>query len=501
MFYKINICQYLIGNIGMVKTYGNFIAGKWVASSSDETFESTNPANGKSLGLFQQSNSKDVDLAVSVAKKAFDEWRLVPPPVRGRYLQKVADYLRANKRKYGKFVTLEMGKQLSEGLSDVQEAIDILEYMAGEGRRLFGYTTTSELRDKFAMTLRMPLGPVGLITPWNFPIAIPAWKIAPALICGNTIVFKPSSDTPLTAIEFVKIFERVGIPKGVINLVTGSGKDVGTPLVKHKDIRGISFTGSVNTGKFIKASAGLKKIGLELGGKNPIIILEDADLDLAVEGVLWGAFGTTGQRCTAASRVIVHEKIKDAFEKKLLEKVKNLDVGNGLTCDVGPLVNKSALEKVKKYVKLGRKEGKLLYGGDQISGKGFFHEPTIFTEVKPNAKIAQEEIFGPVLAIISVKNLDEAIKVANSITYGLSSSIYTQDVNLAFKAMRDVEAGVTYINSSTIGSEVHLPFGGVKETGGTREAGIEGINEFSETKTVYIDFSGKLQKAQMKNED
>jgi len=484
-----------------VQTHGNYIAGKWVASHTGKTFKSINPANEKTIGHFQQSDKRDVNLAVAAAKKAYEEWRLVPPPERGRYLQKAADYIRANKRKYGKLVTLEMGKQLSEGLSDVQEAIDILEYMAGEGRRLFGHTTTSELRDKFAMTIRIPLGPCGLITPWNFPIAVPAWKIAPALVCGNTVVFKPSSDTPLCAAEFVKVFERVGVPKGVVNLVTGGGRDVGTPLIKHKDIRGVSFTGSVETGAFIKREAGLKKVGTELGGKNPIIIMDDADLDLAVEGVVWGAFGTTGQRCTAASRVIIHKNIKKVFEEKLLARTKRLRIGDGLKNDVGPLVNQQAVDKVKRYVAIGYKEGKHLCGGKPIGGKGFFFEPTIFTDVKASAAIAQEEIFGPVLAIVPVNSLKSAIKVANSIKYGLSSSIYTKDINAAFVAMRDLESGLTYINSSTIGSEVHLPFGGVKETGGTREAGIEGINEFTETKTIYVDYSGKLQKAQMKDSE
>ncbi len=484
----------------MVKTYGNYMGGKWVSSHTGETFKSLNPANEKSLGNFQKSDKRDVDLAVKAAQKAYEEWRLVPPPERGRYLQKAADYLRQNKRRYGRFVTNEMGKQISEGISDVQEAIDILEYMAGEGRRLYGHTTTSELRDKFAMTIRMPLGPVGLITPWNFPIAIPAWKMAPALVCGNSVVFKPSSDTPLTAIEFVKVFEKVGVPKGVISLITGSGRDVGVPMVKHKDLRGISFTGNKSTGEFIKANAGLKKVGLELGGKNPIIVMDDADLDLALEGVLWGAFGTTGQRCTAASRVIVHRKVKEEFEKRLVERTTKLKIGSGLKYEVGPLINKSAVEKVESYVKIGKKEGKMLCGGSAIKDKGFFYKPTIFTEVKPSAKISQEEIFGPVLAIIPVNGLDEAIKAANSIEFGLSSSIYTKKVDIAFRAMRDIESGLTYINSSTIGSEVHLPFGGVKGTGGTKEAGIEGINEFSDTKTVYVDFSGKLQKAQMKDE-
>ena len=371
--------------------------------------------------------------------------------------------------------------------------------MAGEGRRLFGNTTPSELKDKFAMTVRMPVGVVGLITPWNFPIAIPAWKSAAALICGNSIVWKPSSDTPLCAVEFAKLIDEAGFPKGVFNMVTGSGWEIGDEIVRHQMIRGISFTGSRETGEHILRNAGVKKIGLELGGKNAIIILEDADLDLAVDGVVWGAFGTTGQRCTSASRVIVHEKIKSLFEKKLLARVKNLKVGEGIHHDIGPLINLKAVEKSARYVQIGLDEGaKLLFGGKPLNvhGKGFFFQPTIFTDCKSEMRICQDEIFGPVLSIIPVKSFDEAIRVSNSVSYGLSSAIYTADIQKAFRAINKLEAGLTYVNSSTIGSECHLPFGGVKGTGnGTREAGIYGIDEFSEIKTVYFDYSGKLQKA------
>src|SRR3989338_6249664 len=392
-----------------------------------------------------------------------------------------------------------MGKQLSEGLGDVQEAIDVFEYMAGEGRRLLGYTTPSELRNKFCMTTRRPVGIAGLITPWNFPIAIPAWKASAALICGNSIVLKPSSDTPLCAIELVKVMQKAGVPDNVVNLVTGSGEGVGNVIVRHPKIRCLSFTGHRDTGAWILANAGIKKVGLEMGGKNPIIVMDDADVELAVEGAVWGGFGTTGQRCTAASRVIVHEKIKNEFEEAFVEKTRKLKVGDGMTCDVGPLVNAAALEKTRKYVKLGKREGKLLSGGNALTrSTGFFHEPTIFTNVKWDARIAQEEIFGPVVSVIPVKGFDEAIRAANSIEYGLSTSIYTRDVNKAFLAIEKLDAGITYVNASTIGAEVHLPFGGVKSTGnGTREAGQEGIHEFSETKAVYLDYSGRLQRAQI----
>lgn len=395
-------------------------------------------------------------------------------------------------------MTMEMGKVIDESRGDVQEAIDIFEYMAGEGRRLFGNTTPSELKNKFCMTIRIPIGIVGLITPWNFPIAIPAWKIAPALICGNTIVFKPSSDTPLCAAELIKIIEKAGVPKGVLNMVTGPGKSVGEAIITHPKIRGLSFTGSRDVGLKLTNKAGLKKVGLELGGKNAIIVMDDANLDLAVDGIIWGGYGTTGQRCTAASRVIVHKKVQKELERKLLRRIRKLKLGSGLkkSTDIGPLVNENAVVKVHKYTNIGKKEGaKLLCGGNII--KGNYYQPTLFTNVKKGMRIAKEEIFGPFVSIILVKNVDEAINVCNSVSYGLSSSMYTNNLANAFKAIERIEAGITYINSSTIGSEVHLPFGGVKDTGnGTREAGILGIDEFSEIKTIYVDYSGRLQKAQ-----
>lgn len=473
-----------------------YIGGKWVKSSSGKTFKSFNPATGKPIDTFQKGNAKDVNLAVKAARKAYKKYRLVPAPERGEILFEISHLLKQDKKRLGKLVTNEMGKQIKEGLGDVQEAIDVFEYMAAEGRRFFGHTTTSELPSKFAMTVRTPIGVCGLISPWNFPIAIPAWKLAPCLIAGNTAVFKPATDTPKCATELIKILIKAGVPGGVVNLVTGSGSEVGTPIVKHPGIDMVSFTGSRETGLFVTKNAGLKKLGLELGGKNPIIVMDDADLDLAVEGIVWGAFGTTGQRCTATSRVIIHKKVEKQLLDKLCKRTKKLSIGSGHKCDVGPLVNQAAVEKVKQYVAIGKKEAKLVCGGEQI--KGNFFQPTIFKGVPPKARIAQEEIFGPVLSIITISSLREAIKVANGISYGLSTAIYTQDVNKAFTAVRDLESGLTYVNSSTIGSEVHLPFGGVKETGnGAREAGILGLEEFSEVKTVYIDYSGKLQKAQI----
>ncbi len=483
------------------KIYKLFINGKWINSESGETFPSINPTNEKVIGKFQKGNEEDVDKAVEAAEKAFKKWSEVPTPKRGLILLKIAQLLKQNKEKLARELTMEMGKVIEEARGDVQEAIDMAEYMAGEGRRLFGYTTPSELRNKFCMTIRSPVGICGLITPWNFPFAIPAWKIMPALICGNTIVFKPSSDTPLCATRLVEILERAGVPKGVVNLVIGPGGSVGMSIVKHEKVRCISFTGHKDTGKMILKEAGLKKVGLELGGKNGIIVMDDADLNLALDGVIWGGYGTTGQRCTAASRVIVHKKIKKKFERMLVNRIKRLKLGNGLNIktDVGPLINKQAQEKSAKYTEIGLNEGaKLLIGGKIPKMKGFFFKPTLFTDCSIDMRICQEEIFGPIVSLIPVKDFEEAIEAINSVEYGLSSSIYTNDMSKAFKAIQKIESGITYINSSTIGAEIHLPFGGIKHTGiGTREGGIEGIHEFSETKTVYIDYSGKLQKAQI----
>jgi len=486
----------------MVENYKLYIDGKWINSESEETFPSLNPANPKDVvGKFQLGNENDVEKAVDAADKAFKKWSKTPAPKRGLILLKAAQMLRERKEELARLLTREMGKVINEARGDIQESIDMTEYMAGEGRRLFGYTTPSELKDKFCMSIRLPIGICGLITPWNFPFAIPSWKITPALICGDTIIFKPSSDTPLCATKFVEILEKVGVPKGVLNLVTGPGEATGMPMIRNEKIRAISFTGHRDTGKTILKEAGLKKVGLELGGKNGIIVMDDADLNLALDGVIWGGYGTTGQRCTAASRVIVHEKIKEKFEKILVNRIKKLKLGNGLNpkTDVGPLINKAAQEKSKSYVDIGLDEGaKLLVGGKIPKMNGFFFEPTLFTNCSIDMRISQEEIFGPIVSLIPVKNFDETIEAMNSVEYGLSSSIYTKDMRNAFLAIQQIEAGITYINSSTIGAEVHLPFGGVKHTGiGTREGGWTGIEEFSEIKTVYVDYSGKLQKAQI----
>ncbi|HLD12823.1 MAG TPA: aldehyde dehydrogenase family protein [Candidatus Nanoarchaeia archaeon] len=480
-------------------TYQNFINGEWVTSRSKKTFTSINPANEKVLGKFQASNFYDIEQAVQAAINARTAWKNVPAPERAYYLYTIKELLTKHKQRLGKLVATEMGKVMNEALGDVQEAIDIFEYMAGEGRRMYGKTTPSELRNKICYTQRKPHGIAGIITPWNFPIAIPAWKMAPALITGNTIVWKPSSDTPLCALELVELIHEAGIPKGVINLVTGSGKETGMPLVQHPKIDVVSFTGHRDTGKTILQTAGIKKVGLEMGGKNAIIVMDDADIDLAVDGILWGGYGTTGQRCTATSRIIAHQTIAKELEEKLLIRIKKLRLGPGTkeTTDIGPLINKAAQTKTAEYTHLGKEEGATLtYGGNIPQGKGYYYQPTLFTNVQPNMRIAQEEIFGPVVALITVKDLPEAITVCNAIDYGLSAAVYTHNINHAFQALQHLETGIVYVNAPTIGAEVHLPFGGTKQTGWGREAGWTGIEEFSEEQTIYIDYSGKLQKAQ-----
>ncbi|HZQ04492.1 MAG TPA: aldehyde dehydrogenase family protein [Gaiellaceae bacterium] len=471
-----------------------------------ETFESIAPATGETLGVFPRSGAAEVDRAVASARAAFEDWRLVPAPERGNILFRFAELLRAHKAELTDLMTREMGKVKAEAGGDVQEAIDMSYYMGGEGRRLFGQTTPSELRDKFMMSVRMPVGVVGAITPWNFPIAIPAWKLCPALVCGNTIVFKPAEDTPLLADRFVALLAEAGLPDGVVTVVHGFGEEAGDALVRHPDVPVITFTGSRETGVAVTKAAAdlLKHVHLELGGKNAIIVMDDADLDLAVEGIVWSAFGTSGQRCTAASRVIVHDAVYEELQSKLVAAAERLRLGPGWEdeTDVGPLINRAALEKVHAYTRIGLDEGaKLLTGGEPLAdGPGFYYRPTVFADVEPAMRIAQEEIFGPTTALIPVASFEEAVAAANSVQYGLSSSIYTRDVNRAFRALRDLQAGITYVNAGTIGAEVHLPFGGVKATGnGHREAGQAALDVFTEWKSIYVDYSGRLQRAQIDN--
>lgn len=492
----------------MSDVFKNHIDGVWVESRSEKTFENRNPANRHDLiGLFPASSLEDVNRAVEAAKKAFSRWRLVPAPKRGEILYRVGELLRRHKEEIARGMTREMGKILKETRGDVQEGIDTAFYTAGEGRRLFGETTTSELPDKFAMSVRSPIGVCALITPWNFPMAIPTWKLFPALLCGNTVVLKPAEDTPFTAVKLFEILAEAGVPRGVVNLIHGRGEEVGAALVRHHDVKLVSFTGSAAVGREIASVCGqqLKRVALELGGKNAQIVMEDADLNLALEGALWGAFGTTGQRCTATSRLILHRDIKKELTDMLVARAEKIKIGEGMDegVEMGPLINDAARERVYRYVEIGKKEGARLLTGGSIyeEGKwidGCFYRPTIFDQVTPSMRVAQEEIFGPVLSIIEVKSFDEAIEVINGTTYGLSSSIYTRDVERSFRAMRDIEAGITYINGPTIGAEVHLPFGGVKDTGnGHREAGTTVYDIFSEWKSIYVDYSGKLQKAQI----
>jgi acyl-CoA reductase-like NAD-dependent aldehyde dehydrogenase len=493
------------------REYANYINGKWVKAGAGKTFENRNPANQDDLvGIFQESDADDLNAAVEAASKAYETWRLTPAPKRAEYLFRVGDILKRRKDEMAREMTREMGKVVDETKGDIQEAIDMAFLAAGEGRRLFGVTTPSELHNKFNMAVRMPLGVAGLITPWNFPMAIPAWKGMAALICGNTVVIKPASLTPLSVVMLTEAFEEAGLPAGVWNMVTGGGREVGEPMLKHPKIRVISFTGSTGVGRDINVACApqFKHVHLEMGGKNVIMVMEDADVDLAVDGALWGAFGTTGQRCTAASRVVVHDDVYDEFVEKLASRAKKLRVGNGLDAkvDMGPSVSASQLKTVAEYVQIGIDEGaKLATGGHVLSdgdyAKGFFHEPTVFSEVTADMRIAQEEIFGPVTAVIRCKSLEHAIEIGNGVKYGLSSSIYTRDVNKAFIAMRDMITGIFYVNAPTIGAEVHLPFGGVKETGnGHREAGVAGIDVFTEWKSIYIDYSGALQRAQIDTE-
>ncbi len=489
------------------RIFSNWIGGESRPSHSGELFENRNPADRDDLiGLFAQSTTEDADAAVAAAAAAFDSWRLVPAPRRAEILLRAAQLITERKEQFARDMTREMGKVLEETRGDVQEAIDMTAFMAGEGRRLYGQTVPSELPDKFAMSMRQPVGVCALITPWNFPMAIPSWKIAPALVCGNTVVLKPATLTPLSALNFVNVLIEAGVPPGVVNLVTG-GPDVGTRLSTHESVTVVSFTGSTAVGRLVNQNAApsFKKVHLEMGGKNVIIVMDDAPLELAVEGCLWGGFGTTGQRCTAASRVVVHDRIYDDFLEAFVRGVQSLRVGNGLdpTIQVGPVVSEAQLDTVTRYVEIGRQEGaRLVVGGHRLGAdayaKGWFHEPTVFAGVDPQMRIAQEEIFGPVVSVIRCRSLDEAIAIGNGVAYGLSASIYTRDVNTAFRAMRDLYTGIFYVNAPTIGAEVHLPFGGTRATGnGHREAGTAALDVFSEWKSVYVDFSGRLQRAQI----
>lgn len=490
----------------------NYINGQWLSAKSGATLESRNPADWRELvATFPRSDAADIDAAVETARSAYRSWRLVPAPARGELIHRVGELLIQHKEELAQLMSREMGKPIAEARGDVQEGIDCAFYYAGEGRRLFGQTTPSEMPNKFAMSVRMPIGVCALITPWNFPVAIPCWKAMPALVCGNTVILKPAKDTSACASFLVRMFHEAGLPPGTINLVHGSGEEVGNALLEHPGIDLVSFTGSSKTGAEVGTICGRthKRVCLELGGKNAQVVMEDADLELALEGAVWGAFGTTGQRCTATSRLILHRDIKDKFTAMLLERTSKLRLGAGINpnTDVGPLVNSAQLQGVNNYLEIALSEGaKVLIGGERVKTEelehGFFFQPTILDGVTPKMRVAREEIFGPVVALMEVSSFEEAIALLNDTPYGLSSSVYTRDVNRAFQAMRDIEAGITYINGPTIGAEVHLPFGGVKQTGnGHREAGSAALDVFTDWKTVYVDFSGQLQRAQIDNRE
>ncbi|MDL1900428.1 aldehyde dehydrogenase family protein [Anaerolineae bacterium CFX9] len=491
----------------MAEMVRNYIGGEWVAAQSGETFDSFNPATEEVLAAAAKSGAADVDAAVQAARAAYKEWRLMPAPRRGEILYALAEVLKQRKEELARLMTQEMGKVLSEARGDVQEAIDMAYYMGGEGRRLLGYTAPVEMPDKFGMALRDSVGVIGVITAWNFPVAVPSWKILPALVAGNAVVFKPSEETPATGAAFVRCFEEAGLPPGVLNIVHGAS-EAGTALVNHPGVRVISFTGSTETGlKVYTAAAAVgKKVCLEMGGKNAIIVMDDANLELAVKAVTWSAYGTTGQRCTATSRLIVQKGIKDQLIEALREKARELRVGYGLEPgnEVGPIVNRKSLEKVERYVEIGKAEGaRVVTGGSRADlGRGYFYQPTLFSDVTPEMRIAREEIFGPVLSAIEVNSLEEAIEVNNSVVYGLSSSIFTENVNAAFRAIRDLTTGIVYINHGTTGAEIQFPFGGTRGTGnGMREAGLTALDSFTEWKSVYVDYSGRLQRAQIDNHE
>jgi|FaiFalDrversion3_1042247.scaffolds.fasta_scaffold00133_2 aldehyde dehydrogenase (NAD+) len=493
----------------MPEVYPNYIRGRWVPARSGATFESINPATGEVLGICALSGPEDVAEAVAAAKEAFPRWRKVPAPRRAEILYRAAELLVRHKEHYARLMTQEMGKILLESRGDVQEAIDMTYFLAGEGRRLHGYTTPSEMPHKVAYCVRQPVGVVGVITPWNFPFAIPSWKIVPALVCGNTVVFKPAPEVPILGVEFVRVLEEAGLPPGVLNLVLG-GDEVGAALVDHPDVALISFTGSTEVGLQVaeRCARQGKRVSLEMGGKNAAIVMDDADLDLVADALTWSAFGTTGQRCTACSRVVVHPRVHGDVADVLADRARRLRLGNGLDpeTEVGPLVSEAQLRKVERYVRIGREEGAVVrVGGERAAegdlARGFFFRPTVFDRVDPRMRIAQEEIFGPVVALLQAEDLEEAIRIVNDVPYGLSASIFTRDVQKAMRAVEDLHTGIVYVNHGTIGAEVHLPFGGTKFTGnGHREGGTQVLDVFTEWKSVYIDYSGRLQRAQIDRE-
>lgn len=481
----------------------NRIGAKWVPSRSGRWFDNQDPATGEILGRFPLSTADDVNDAVAAALIAFRSWRRHPAPRRAEIIFRAAELLAARKENLARQLCREMGKVLEEARGDVQEAIDLAYYFAGEGRRLIGLTTPSESSRKLAYAVRVPVGVVGAICPFNFPLAIPAIKVLPSIIAGNAVVLKPASDTPSMAQSFMDILLEAGLPDGVVNVVHGKGGEVGRRIADHPDIALVSFTGSRDVGIEIarRSSATLKKTILELGGKNCIIVLDDADLDVAVPGIIWSAFGTSGQRCTSASRIIVTSGIIDELTKRLATAIDALTVGHGLdeSVDVGPLINAAAVDRVQSYVQIGREEGaQLIRGGSPSAGTGHFYQPTLFAEAQPGMRLVTDEIFGPVTAVIRASGFDDAVRIANATKYGLSAAVFTENVVSAMRATEEIDTGLFYVNAGTTGAEAHLPSGGIKDSGnGHREASVAALDSYTEWRSVYIDYSRKMQRAQI----
>jgi alpha-ketoglutaric semialdehyde dehydrogenase len=488
--------------------YRNFIGGEWVASGAAKRVPNLNPADTDDvIGEVPLSSRAEAEAAADVAARAYATWRRTPAPVRGAIVTRAAQLMAERKEEIARALVREEGKLLSEARGELQRSINIVEFCGAHGRRLTGETIPLELPDNFGYTLRQPLGVAALITPWNFPIAIPAWKIAPALVAGNTVVFKPATLTPETARLLVQCFADAGLPAGALNLVYGSGGEVGSALVGHPAVKAVSFTGSneIGLGVYQQAAARGIRAQCEMGGKNPVVVMEDADLDLAVSGVLAGAFGSTGQRCTATSRVILMHPVADAFLEKLVDAVSKLRLGSGMDAatGMGPLVDEGQLRTVLGYVEAARAEGaELLYGGRRVTDgalvRGYFVQPTIFDRCRPDMRISCEEVFGPVLAVTRVESFEEALEAANASEFGLTSSIYTRDVSRVFRFIDEIETGITHVNSPTLGGEAQMPFGGTKSTGiGQREQGTEVFDFYTETKAVYIDYTGARREGKL----
>ncbi|HEX8098152.1 MAG TPA: aldehyde dehydrogenase family protein [Pyrinomonadaceae bacterium] len=488
--------------------YRNFIGGEWAESASSKTVDNINPANTDDvLGTVRQATREEARRAVESASEAFRGWRSTPAPTRGRIVARAARLMEEDKENLAQLLTREEGKTIAESRGELQRSINVAEFCAGEARRLNGETIQSELPSNFAYTIKQPLGVVACVTPWNFPFAIPVWKIAPALVAGNTVVFKPASLTPATAARIVEIFEEAGIPPGVLNLVLGSGSEAGDEIISHPAVKALSFTGSNDVGirLYEQVSRRGAKIQCEMGGKNPVVVLEDADLGLAVESTAQGAFGSTGQRCTATSRAVVVNEVADEFVRRITERAQTMRIGAGADpqTEMGPSVDENQFKAVLRYVDIGREDGAtLLCGGKRATGdgldKGYFVQPTVFDHVTPDMRIAREEIFGPVLSVLRVKDFEEAMQVANDSDYGLSSSVFSNDAARIFRFVDEIETGMTHINSPTTGGEAHIPFGGIKATGiGDREQGSTALDFYTEMKVVYVDYTGRKREGNL----